>query len=202
MYQKPEADETLAPSKEASFMDRMYMKIEAICVEADKNPSLLFQEAGKYFETQVSTAGATMRKVCSELIRDLLPAEDECKHVDKCQCRCEASKKKAAVKQEDSQTQAETGGVSQGGDAQLHQTRGPEIEAPEIEELAETQAQTTSSGSQAEESDTVVEAGDQVAQWYITDEYKKSSGIVENWDSSATAVTNPKEESDSEWEIL
>ena len=31
------------PTKELSWIDRMYQKLEDICVEVDKNPSLLIQ---------------------------------------------------------------------------------------------------------------------------------------------------------------
>ncbi|KAJ7554182.1 hypothetical protein O6H91_06G129500 [Diphasiastrum complanatum] len=62
-----------APTKDMSVMDRMCLKLEAICLEADKNPSVLFQEASKYVENQMSTVGNNMRKLCAEIIRDLLP---------------------------------------------------------------------------------------------------------------------------------
>ncbi|KAJ7530108.1 hypothetical protein O6H91_15G079500 [Diphasiastrum complanatum] len=62
-----------APTKDMSLMDRMCLKLEAICLEADKNPSLLLQEATKYVENHMSTVGSNMKKLCSEIIRDLLP---------------------------------------------------------------------------------------------------------------------------------
>eukprot|EP00249_Psilotum_nudum_P012762 c23964_g1_i2 orf=538-1266(-) len=62
-----------ASVKEFSWIDRMYQKLESICVEVDKNPNLLFQETTKYVENQMNAVRSNVRKFCTELIEDLLP---------------------------------------------------------------------------------------------------------------------------------
>ncbi|KAH9296850.1 hypothetical protein KI387_028532 [Taxus chinensis] len=64
-------------SKGLSWVDRMYQKFEHICEEVDKNPSHLIQETTKYVENQVSIAGANVRKICEEVIQEILPPAPE-----------------------------------------------------------------------------------------------------------------------------
>lgn len=64
---------TRVPVKQLSWIDRMYLKLENICVEVDKKPSLLLQETSKYMESQMNVVGTNVRKLCAELIQDLLP---------------------------------------------------------------------------------------------------------------------------------
>eukprot|EP01018_Ginkgo_biloba_P015781 Gb_10247 [translate_table: standard] len=64
-------------SKGLSWVDHMYQKFEAICVEVDKSPSLLIHETTKYVENQVSVVGANVRKFCEEVIQDILPPAPE-----------------------------------------------------------------------------------------------------------------------------
>ncbi|KAI5063824.1 hypothetical protein GOP47_0020494 [Adiantum capillus-veneris] len=60
------------PPRDLSWIDRMYMKFETMCVEVDKNPSLLLQETSKYVESQVNAVGVNVKKLCTELIQDLI----------------------------------------------------------------------------------------------------------------------------------
>lgn len=64
---------TDVPVKELSWIDRMYQKLENMCVEVDKNPTLLLQETSKYMESQMNVVGTNVRQLCAELIQDLLP---------------------------------------------------------------------------------------------------------------------------------
>eukprot|EP01018_Ginkgo_biloba_P023610 Gb_37700 [translate_table: standard] len=64
-------------SKGLSWVDLMYQKFEAICVEVDKNPSLLIQETTKYVENQMSAVGVNVQKFCTEFIEDILPPTPE-----------------------------------------------------------------------------------------------------------------------------
>lgn len=89
---------TIVPAKELSWIDRMYEKLENICVEVDKNPFLLFQETSKYVENHMNVVGTNVRKLCNDLIDDLLPPSSEVA-VKKpestifCNCECVASEK-------------------------------------------------------------------------------------------------------------
>ncbi|XP_057840920.2 uncharacterized protein LOC131050709 isoform X2 [Cryptomeria japonica] len=69
--------ESTVSSKGLSWVDRMYQKFEHICEEVDKNPSHLIQETTKYVENQVSIAGANVRKICAEVIQEILPPAPE-----------------------------------------------------------------------------------------------------------------------------
>lgn len=69
--------ESSVSSKGLSWVDRMYQKFEHICEEVDKNPSHLIQETTKYVENQVSIAGANVRKICAEVIQEILPPAPE-----------------------------------------------------------------------------------------------------------------------------
>lgn len=60
-------------SKGLSWIDQMYQKFEAICVEVDENSSILLQETTKYVENQVTVVGTNVRKLCEEVIQDILP---------------------------------------------------------------------------------------------------------------------------------
>lgn len=60
-------------SKGLSWIDQMYQKFEAICVEVDQNSSILLQETTKYVENQVAVVGTNVRKICEEVIQDILP---------------------------------------------------------------------------------------------------------------------------------
>lgn len=60
-------------SKGLSWIDQMYQKFEAICVEVDQNSSILLQETTKYVENQVTVVGTNVRKLCEEVIQDILP---------------------------------------------------------------------------------------------------------------------------------
>eukprot|EP00249_Psilotum_nudum_P013824 c24533_g1_i1 orf=345-1193(-) len=63
-------------NKELSFVDRMYQKLESVCVEVDKDPSLFVQETTKYVEKHMSVVGTNVRKFCADFIQDLLPSSD------------------------------------------------------------------------------------------------------------------------------
>ncbi|KAH7388517.1 hypothetical protein KP509_16G079500 [Ceratopteris richardii] len=78
-------------TKDLSWFDRMYMKLENICNEVDKNPSSFLQETSKYVEKQVNVVGVNMKKICTELIQDILSPEADEKKVEcalHCKCHC------------------------------------------------------------------------------------------------------------------
>lgn len=64
-------------SKGLSWIDQMYQKFEAICVEVDQNSSILLQETTKYVENQVTVVGTNVRKLCEEVIQDILPPDPD-----------------------------------------------------------------------------------------------------------------------------
>ncbi|KAH7352596.1 hypothetical protein KP509_19G053300 [Ceratopteris richardii] len=69
----------------------MYLKLETICVEVDKNPSLLLQETSKYVENHVNAVGTNVKKLCAEFIHDLLSPEVGEKKLEcalHCKCHC------------------------------------------------------------------------------------------------------------------
>eukprot|EP00850_Spirogloea_muscicola_P004167 SM000017S02907 [mRNA] locus=s17:1023951:1025761:- [translate_table: standard] len=62
-----------AADKEASWFDRMNLKLEALIeVEASRSPSILFQETSRYVESSVSTVSTNVRRLCADFMRELL----------------------------------------------------------------------------------------------------------------------------------
>lgn len=84
------------PSKDLSWIDRMYLKLENMCVEVDKNPSILLQETSKYMESHMNVVGANVKKLCTELIQDLisptiLSSEGAEKQLPECAIHCKCN---------------------------------------------------------------------------------------------------------------